>query len=86
MIDILWENQMLTMFAIDVTVGCQEITGSGHRGLKVIGTWRDDCQFAAGNASTGNAINREASKQQESHERVRNCMSEQPRPSDIQAG
>ena len=25
MIDILWERQMLTMFAIDVTAGCKEI-------------------------------------------------------------
>lgn len=28
MIDILWEGQMLTMFAIDVTAGCKEITES----------------------------------------------------------
>ena len=34
MIDILWENQMLTMFAIDVTVGCQEIRDRGNAGLR----------------------------------------------------
>ena len=35
MIDILWESQMLTMFAIDVTVGCKEITNRNRR-LKII--------------------------------------------------
>jgi hypothetical protein len=26
MIDVLWEDRMLTMYAIDVTAGCSEIT------------------------------------------------------------
>jgi len=34
MIDILWEGQMLTMFAVDMTVGCKEITDRNTAGLR----------------------------------------------------
>jgi hypothetical protein len=34
MIDILWQGRMLTMLAIDVTAGCQEIKDGSTRGRR----------------------------------------------------
>jgi hypothetical protein len=38
MLDVLWDGRMLTMLAIDLTVGCKEITEQQASGSRDVGT------------------------------------------------